>query len=421
MKGRLLALSWAMPPLVYPRSVQISRILKALTERGWESSVVTLAPDADPNGLQDRQLAELYADSYELLPVDTRESVTRSPLWLRAWRRLRRVDDVATDNWARRAGRVLRRETSSRQYDVLLTFAQPWIDHVIGLRIKRRNRALPWVAHFSDPWVDNPYVRYSGEDQAARARKHEHDVIRAADAVIFVTRQTADLVMSKYPKAWRSKAAVVGHGYDEDVLRHVRSGEKPSGRFRIVHTGSLYGGRGPQAILQALSAIAQDPEVRKVLDVEFVGYVGSEWVAMTKDHGLQDFVRFRGKCLYVESLEAALAADLLLLIDAPATLSLFLPSKIVDYMMLRRPILGLTPASGASADVLRSLGYPVVSPDDVDGIATALRVAIDNWRRGEPAGPLPDEARTAAFDVRQAALDFDRTLERAISAAGARG
>ena len=46
---------------------------------------------------------------------------------------------------------------------------------------------------------------------------------------------------------------------------------------------------------------------------------------------------------------------MLLVIDAPADESLFLPSKLIDYLPARKPILGLTPARGASADLIRAL------------------------------------------------------------------
>ena len=151
VKGRLLVLSWAMPPLVFPRSLQISRLLKALGDFGWQSTVFTLVPDAEPSALQDPELARAYGGCYELREIDPREESVQSPLGLRLWRRLRPPDNVAVDNWRRRAERALRTELARNRYDALVTFAQPWVDHLVGLRIKRRHPSLPWVAHFSDP------------------------------------------------------------------------------------------------------------------------------------------------------------------------------------------------------------------------------------------------------------------------------
>ena len=64
------------------------------------------------------------------------------------------------------------------------------------------------------------------------------------------------------------------------------------------------------------------------------------------------------------------------MIDAPADDSLFLPSKLVDYLPLGKPILGLTPL--ARRDGRRSFAgsaTPIVPPDDEAAIAARDRGA----------------------------------------------
>ena len=46
-----------------------------------------------------------------------------------------------------------------------------------------------------------------------------------------------------------------------------------------------------------------------------------------------------GGCPFAESARRAAAADVLLVIDAPADESLFLPSKLIDYLPAGKPIL----------------------------------------------------------------------------------
>jgi hypothetical protein len=42
----------------------------------------------------------------------------------------------------------------------------------------------------------------------------EERIVRNADAVIFVNRQTADRVMRKYPQDWQPKVRIVPHGHE---------------------------------------------------------------------------------------------------------------------------------------------------------------------------------------------------------------
>ncbi len=151
VKGRILALARMMPPLVFPRALQVSRTLRCLTRWGWDITVVTIEPQAEVSGSADDQLATFYKEAYRQIFVEPREDVQQSPLWLRAWRKKSPPNDIRANHWLRRTENVMRRELKAHSYDAMVTFAQPWIDHMVGLKIKRRHPNLPWVAHFSDP------------------------------------------------------------------------------------------------------------------------------------------------------------------------------------------------------------------------------------------------------------------------------
>jgi hypothetical protein len=64
---------------------------------------------------------------------------------------------------------------------------------------------------------------------------------------------------------------------------------------------------------------------------------------------------------YKTSLALMESADLLLVIDAPFDQSVFLPSKLVDYIGAQRPIFAITPP-GTSAKLVSDLGGMVAHP-----------------------------------------------------------
>src|SRR4051812_23582563 len=144
-------------------------------------------------------------------------------------------------------------------------------------------------------------------------------------------------------------------------------------RLTVVYTGRFYGGfRTPDLFLRALAAVHRRRSLVGALRVVFVGTPIPEYVRLASVLGLESVVEFTGRRSFAESTSWAAAADVLLVIDAPAEESLFLPSKLIDYLPAGKPILALTPPRGASADVIRALGYPVVAPDDESGIASAI-------------------------------------------------
>jgi hypothetical protein len=117
---------------------------------------------------------------------------------------------------------------------------------------------------------------------------------------------------------------------------------------------------------------------------------------------------------FLDSLEIAQSAHLLLVIDAPAEHSVFLPSKIVDYLALRRPILALTPPAGASARVLGGLGFPTVNPSDEEGILAMLREALRRWQNGQSATIVPPADGLRRYDIRDVVVDFEEALTYAM-------
>jgi len=413
MSRRLLALTWMMPPLIFPRSLQISRLLRAMLERGWETTAIAVPPDVEPFAARDPRLEQFYRGSYNIRYVEPREEVEPSPLWLRFARRVLRTKNTRDPNWIRRAEKALLKQIEIERPDAFVSFAQPWINHQVGLRVKQRHPNLPWVAHFSDPWVDSPYFNPEAEKARAAVIEQEKAIIAAADGVVFTTQETADLVMAKYPALWRKKVHIVPHGYDADLLDLIQA-QPSSPIFTITHTGNLYAGREPFTLLRALAILRSEIPTRQI-QLAFVGYATQSMRDLVVRLGLGDMVSITPSMPFLDSLAISQSADLLLVIDAPAEHSVFLPSKIVDYLSLRRPILALTPLSGASARVLGELGYPSVDPTDESGILGRLRESLARWQRGDSATQLAHADALRRYDIREVASGFERAVMNVIN------
>jgi glycosyltransferase involved in cell wall biosynthesis len=410
MTRRLLAINWEMPPLSGPRAVQVSRTLKHLVPLGWQSSVVCFGPRSGRYN-QDFQLAaRLRApEGVTLVPVQSAEE----RFFFRAlWRVVPPVKLLPDEKWVwiHPASRAACRLARADRFDALVSFGQPWSDHLIGGRVHRET-GLPWIAHFSDPWVDSPYLHGSRWQQKIW-RRMEANVIRQADALIFTNSQSVDRVMSKYPADWRRKSHVIPHGYDPaDTVPHAPS--RGSARLEIVHTGRFYEGvRTPEPLLRALASLAARRALAKELRVALVGTPVPAHQRLAASLGLGEVVEFVGRVPFAESARRAAQADVLLVIDAPAGESLFLPSKLVDYLPFDKPILALTPERGASADLVRRLAYPVVPPGDVPAIEAAIERLL-NAKQESRLGPSGCHRSVAeSYDIRRTAASFAEILAR---------
>jgi hypothetical protein len=423
---KLLAVSFSFPPLAYPRSIQVARLVKYLSfstvvvcadERAARKDP-TLEPDAESR--LEAVLRVPFAVSRARAYANAAAYRLNNPLWNR-WNR--RPDEYAA--WKPAALRAVEEFTRARDYapDALVTFSQPAIDHLVGLELKRRFRA-PWIAHFSDPWVDNPFHK---NDDATRAFNlaAEREVIDAADRIIFTSQETVDLVMSKYPPAWRDKARVLPQCYDPQLYparetrydaTHDRVGARQQGegvgakhvdhnskivdgdpKLVVRYVGNFYGARTPAPLINALAALhtADDAALHNVV-FELIGVTDDSIVAKSGGESLPSgLITSSPPVGYSESLRLMAEADGLLVIDAPADVSVFLPSKLIDYVGSARPVFGFSPR-GAAASLIARLGGWTVDPSDARGTPDALKnfLAYLRARRGDArAWGQPDVRR----------------------------
>ena len=395
-----------------PRATQVSRVLGRLARFGWQPTTICLAPRPGGPHWFDGASPDAPA-GVELVRVPSPEE------WFAvraAWRVAPGLRDFpdSTRVWVRRAAHTAICLAAAGEYAGLMTFAQPWSDHLVGIRVHRAT-GLPWVAHFSDPWADSPYAT---PRQRSIWRRMEADVLREACAVVFVTEETADLVMAKYPGEWRKKVSIVPHGFES------RSGGAPRPQdrrrpLRLAYVGRFYRGvRTPVALLRALAGLHRRESVAGTLEVLFVGPHVEEYERDAAALGIASLVRFRGRVSPAEAARVAADADVLLVVDAPGDgPSVFLPSKLIDYLPFRKPILGLTPETGASARLLRRLGCPVVRPDDVGGITSALAGLIERWRAGTLHVGESFDRVAAEFDIAHTARLLHQVLLGAFTGA----
>jgi glycosyltransferase involved in cell wall biosynthesis len=396
---RLLALSWAMPPLLFPRSIQVSRLLKELCAGGWQIDVLCADPDAPglESSPRDESLAALSAGGHRVLPV-----------------RWGGPPEAWEASWIEAGCEAAAALLADGGYDAFATFAQPWSDHEIGLRIKSRF-AVPWVAHFSDPWSDSPY--YAGlpaavlrDYAAAEAR-----VVQAADALVFTSQPTLDLVMAKYPADFCGKASVVPHGFDAAFLRNVRPEPRSPGTLRVVHVGTLYAdARTPEGLFEALARLLREDERARRLELVFVGHAPAPVRESAARLGVEGHVTWPGVRPYAQCLGFMASADLLLVIDKKDPVSVFFPSKLVEYLPWGKPVLGLTPQQGVTAGILQSLGWPCVEPDDVPGICERLSALLGSLEsQGREPVPGTHEG-LGRYDIRVVAQAMAGVIRRAV-------
>lgn len=385
---KVLVVSWAFPPILDTESLQTLRCVKHLPTHGWQPIVLTVKPLHRTCAIDESLL--------RLVPPDVR--VERAWTWehrltvgfLRRFAPalLQFPDKEVGWLWdaVRRGKKIARAESVQAIY----TRACPFSSHLIGYHLKRKT-GLPWVAHFSDPWTGSPYFNPRSERHRRSHETWERRIVETADALTFATGYIRDGFVTTYPVA--EKSFVVSNSFDRSEV-HGFIGQLVNGSmgqnepmnqltnepFVLTHVGQFYGIRSPVPFLRALrQAIDNEAGLGERIAVRFVGSLAPEFRQVIHDLQLDSHVTITGSVPYFESLKYQAASDALLIVDAPCDgPSVFLPSKLLEYLAFSKPILALTPQRGMSAGLVKQAGGIVVEPDDVDAIAQRL---VEMWRQ----------------------------------------
>jgi hypothetical protein len=200
-------------------------------------------------------------------------------------------------------------------------------------------------------------------------------VLREADRLVFTTEETVELFASNHGPAVAAKSRVLPHAFAPELFPAPSA--RDSSALVVRYLGDFYGRRTPAPLFGALRRLLDsEPATLEGVRFELVGGKGEGQLETAGLGSLPEgLVVSRPSVKYVESLRLMSAADGLLVIDAPAELSVFLPSKLIDYVGAARPVFGITPP-GAAAGLIRRLGGWVADPSDAGAVAETLKIFL---------------------------------------------
>lgn len=393
MTARTVFLSYVFPPDEAPRAIQVGRLVRH------------------------SRLEDLHVVCATERPAGANTHTVPWSRWARLrgqvrWKtiRSRHLVPDAFRPWARDAARA----TQALEPRTVVTFGQPMSDHLAGLALKRR-MGIRWIAHFSDPWTANPFRTDSRLSRPANHRL-ESAVLRAADALVFTSEETVDVVLSGARAGLRAKAHVLPHAFEPDVYPELPARDEGD-PLVVRHLGAFYGARTAAPLLRALGTLAEaEPGLLADMRVELWGSAETPVEETAEFRALAPgLVTVNGVVPHARSLELMRSASLLVVVDAPAELSVFLPSKLIDYLGARRPLLALTPP-GAASSLVGAAGGRVARPDDPNACAAALRAALADARASQTRD-WGDAAVVARYDARMVAGRMD-DLVRSVAGQG---
>ncbi|MCK4414012.1 MAG: hypothetical protein KAY32_10740 [Candidatus Eisenbacteria sp.] len=411
---RVLAILYCFPPLQVPAALVYLKLVLGLRSNGVDVEILAI----DPRSFLAPAPDLIDPSIMRVVPEDLTQHLVWSPEAMKPVRVIKRL--LSGTPWGLRwfepkkrewtfAARRYLRGLDLRRYDLLLTCSQPHANHLLGPPVKKMS-GLPWIAYFSDPWGRNPYAPARNRRSADHHRRLEAQVLEAADYVLYTSDEMLRLTAEDHGAILGGKSGVLPHAFVPDwyapgrlVPEGFASEMQASGRearaagrpLRLLHTGHFYGPRTPAPLIQALAGLGRVKDLEGRLEIDCYGSFPEEARREVSAAGLERVLRVHPVIPYLDSLALMSEYDLLLLIDAKLTRtqeSVFLPSKLIDYLGSGTPVLGVSPRRGSTARVLSETGGLFCDIEDSESLTKMLTRLL----AGE-SPPRPDPVAVRAY------------------------
>jgi hypothetical protein len=238
--------------------------------------------------------------------------------------------------------------------DAVVTVSLPYTDHLIGKALKRRY-GIYWLVDIGDPFsfmTETP-VNNTVLFRSLNARS-ESSVLALADAITVTTEGTRQEYWRCFRAIEKSKIKVVPPLFSPPkITNSLEFSDSESRDIRLVFAGTLYRRiRNPAALLQffrRLLATRLGPQ----LELHFYGVINDCQPYFDAYSDLIDSTVFiHGLVPRAQAVRAMQAATVLVNLGNATPYQL--PSKLLEYIMLGKPVLNITKLESDSSQSFAS-------------------------------------------------------------------
>lgn len=314
-------------------------------------------------------------------------------------------------------------------YRVVNSRTMPPMGHFVGLLIKLIRPNIKWIAYFSDPLWNSPYIlemfsKRTWKEHLTSIRKDPFTkafyfgsifgkfAIRFSDILMFNNHYLADYVVGNKSNRYKDKIHIVPYGFDEARLGSIKASDKDEKHIVFTHTGHVYGSRSFQIIVDALLMLREtNQEIYDLIQICQVGWVEPLEMKYIENKNMLEKFTFIGVVDYDTSIAYMKAANYLITIDAKfenIDHNIYIPSKIYDYLGTYKPIIGITQSKGPTADILINTNNYIIEHDSKALYNLFIDIAHNR-------GKTPDYELYKSYTSEVGAACFDKLIDSVVT------
>ena len=362
MGVKILVISYSYLPALNPRAFRWAAIAQHWASQGHEVDIVCGSAAGHPaqenlHGVRIHRvrwlglarLREKMKTAARPHGADATSLRMTSGRWLsqqlrRLWELLCWPDYACLWYWNARNKAV--QLAASNRYDLLISSSLPFTGHLVGLAVRKRHPALPWLVDVGDPFSFREGEATGNAFMYRRLNlRMEHRVFAAATAISVTTPGTASRYAQIFDDCAEKLSVIPPLLPDVSQSMAMASNVDNDGKkVRLVFIGTLYRSlRSPEPLLHLFAKLLAS-DLSPSIELHFYGNI------QNCSDSFEAYRRLLGHSIHLHGLaprEQAFAAmrDASILVNIGNTSAYQLPSKVVEYLAMYKPIINMV--SGA--------------------------------------------------------------------------
>jgi len=282
--------------------------------------------------------------------------------------------------WIKPGSKFLLKYVTDNKIDCIVSTGPPHSTHLIAFNVAKRTKT-PWIADFRDPWTNIDFYDQLRLTNWAdkKHKKLEQLTLRNASKIVTVSNSWSD----DFRKLSNREVTVIRNGFDHaDFENNTAVLDK---KFTICHIGSMNSDRNPEALWIALDKLASKHQFSQSLSIKLIGQVDHSIFRSIEQYNLTPYLNHIPFLSHKDALKELQSSQVLLLPinDTPNSLGV-IPGKIYEYLGARRPIIGIGPLNGDSAQILNDSGAGTMfAYESHSEIGSQIENYFDDFSKGQ--------------------------------------
>lgn len=375
---KILFIAPASFPIMGAESIVNVKLLKALSENGFEIDVIS--KDMKWSNYPFQQMNDFGISLHSLTVIGVENKLNFNTILLHILAFFTFGITYKGAHWALLALKKAKQLTQKNNYNYVLTKNAP--SELVGYYLKKKY-GLKWIATWNDPFPAEKYPEPYGKGIKGKvfigAKRLIAMMQKYPDKHIFPSYRLRNYML-QYLNITNDKTEIIPHvvlACENDSLNQKHT------YLKLIHTGNVGSPRNPENFLNALHLFYEEKQNYNV-EITFMGVLPDNFPDLLLKYNLTGEIKHLPSVEYTKSLQIINTYDVAVIIEAPCEEGIFLPTKVSDYMQCGKQIFAISPAVGVLHDLYEEGNIRYFADcNNVHAIKSMLKTIYDDFLKGE--------------------------------------